>query len=94
MDQKMKKPIVSMLILTVVAGCLGPAGKSSSPNMIQRANILSSGSKSITIEHSQWGKPIAFGMAEKHCGQMGKEAVYGGGTKQSGPDLISTWSCE
>lgn len=90
----MKKQIISILTLTLVSGCLGPAGKNSSPNMIQRANILSSGSKSITIEHSQWGKPIAFGIAEKHCGKMGKEAVYGGGSQQYGPDLISTWSCE
>ena len=90
----MKKQIAGVLVLITTAGCLGPAGKNGSPNMIQRANILSAGSKSITIEHSQWGKPIAFGMAEKHCSKMGKEAVYGGGSKQYGPDLISTWSCQ
>ena len=90
----MKKQIIIMLSLTLLSGCFGPAGKNSSPNMIQRANILSASSKSITIEHSDWGKAIAFGMAEKHCGKMGKEAVYGGGSKQFGPDLISTWSCQ
>ena len=90
----MRKQIISILMLTALGGCLGPASKNGTPNMIQRAQTLSSGSKSITIEHSTWGKPIAFGMAEKHCGRMGKEAIYGGGSKQYGPDLISTWSCQ
>jgi len=55
---------------------------------------LSAGKKSITIEHSQWGKPIAFGMAEKHCDNSGKEAVYQGASQQYGPDAISSWICE
>lgn len=90
----MKKQLACALVLITMAGCLGPADRNASPNMIQRANILSSGSKSITIEHSQLGKPIAFRMAEAHCSNMGKEAVYGGGSRQYGPDLISTWSCQ
>ena len=80
--------------LSFLTGCLGPAEKNSKPNAIQRATILSQGAKSITIEHSQWGKRIAFGMAEKHCSKINKETVYGGGSQQYGPDLISTWRCE
>ena len=89
-----KVVVLGIVSLSLLAGCLGPAAKNSKPNAIQRAKILSQGAKSITIEHSQWGKPIAFGMAEQHCSNIGKEAVYGGGSQQNGPDLISTWRCE
>ena len=85
--------IVLGLVLTLPA-CVGPANKNDKPNGIQRASILSAGKKSITIEHSQWGKPIAFGMAEKHCDNSGKEAVYQGASQQYGPDAISSWICE
>ena len=91
---KYKVLALGIVSLSLLAGCLGPAGKNSTPNAIQRAKILSQGARSITIEHSQWGKPIAFGMAEKHCSKINKEAVYGGGSQQYGPDLISTWRCE
>lgn len=31
---------------------------------------------------------------DKHCSLIGKKAVYKGSTKQFGPKIISTWSCE
>ena len=90
----MKSFILILTILSTLSACVGPAGKNDQPNGIQRASLLSAGKKSITIEHSQWGKPIAFGMAEKHCGKFGKEAIYQGASQQHGPDVISSWRCE
>jgi hypothetical protein len=81
----------------LLSGCMssyGPARPGQAPNAIQRSTVLSSNEKSITIEHSTWGKPIAFETAEKHCGSMGFVAVYRGGTRQYGPDVVSTWTCE
>lgn len=86
--------VLAVVTSVGLSGCLGPAGKNSSPNMIQRSAVLSSNPKSITIEHSKWGKPIAFGTAEKHCAKYDKFAVYQSGSQQYGPDLISTWACE
>ena len=31
---------------------------------------------------------------DEHCSLIGKKAVYKGSTKQFGPKIISTWSCE
>ena len=31
---------------------------------------------------------------DEHCSLMGKKAVYKGSSKQFGPKIISTWSCE
>lgn len=86
--------LVPISAFIFVAGCMGPANKNSTPNMIQRSSVLSANTKSITIEHSTWGKPIAFGTAEQHCAKYKKDAVYSGSSTQSGPDVISTWSCQ
>ena len=80
--------------LCVLGACVGPADKTSEPNMIQRSSILSANNKAIVIEHSTWGKPIAFSAAEKHCSSIGKTAVYKSSHKQAGPDVISSWLCE
>ena len=84
------------IVATSLSGCLafGPARPGQAPNAIQRSTVLSANDKSITIEHSKWGKPIAFDTAEKHCASKGLLAVYGGASKQFGPDVISTWTCE
>jgi len=75
-----------------LAGCASDG--SGSPNLIQRADVLSKNPNSITIEHSDWGKKIAFRLADEHCALTGKVATYQGASKQYGPDVISTWRCE
>lgn len=74
--------------------CAGPADPNAQPNFIQRAKVLSKNQVGITIEHSEWGKPIAFRMADEHCASLGKGATYRGGVMQIGPDMTSTWRCE
>jgi len=86
--------LIAVLLPTFIFGCLGPASYDSSPNAIQRAEVLSKNEYSITIEHSTWGKKIAFRLADEHCKSLGKIAVYKGSSQQFGPDVISTWSCE
>jgi len=81
--------------LFVTLGCaVGPASYNDEPNSIQRAEILSKNDRSITVEHSTWGKKIAFRYADEHCLALGKTAVYMGSSRQYGPDVISTWRCE
>ena len=40
----------------------------------------------------QWRE--AFTSVKKDCRLIGKKAVYKGSSKQFGPEIISTWSCE
>lgn len=89
------KNVLILSCALALAGCaFGPASRDSEPNSIQRAKILSQNDYGITIEHSEWGKTIAFRMADDHCGKLKKAAVYRGGTMQIGPDMMSTWRCE
>lgn len=83
--------IVAACLLT---GCAGPADRNGQPNKLQRAKVLSQNSAGIVIEHSEWGKPIAFRLADEHCAALSKVAIYRGGTMQIGPDMMSTWRCE
>jgi hypothetical protein len=78
----------------LLSGCVGPASRNAEPNGIQRANILSKNEFGITIEHSEWGKPIAFRLADEHCAVFKKAATYRGGVMQIGPDMTSSWRCE
>lgn len=78
----------------VLVGCAGPASRDAEPNSIQRAKVLSKNNFGITIEHSEWGKPIAFRLADEHCAAVKKAAIYRGGTMQIGPDMTSSWRCE
>ncbi len=73
---------------------VGPADRNAQPNGIQRAKILSQSPSGITVEHSEWGKPIAFRIADDHCATMQKTATYRGGVMKIGPDMMSTWKCE
>lgn len=78
-----------------LTGCAaGQADRNAQPNSIQRSKILSQNEYGITIEHSEWGKPIAFRQADEHCASLKKAAIYRGGTMQIGPDMTSTWRCE
>ena len=91
--------MVKLYLLVGVAACLsgcafGAANYNDNPNSIQRAEILSKNELGITIEHSSWGKKIAFRFADEHCNSMGKVAVYKGSSQQYGPDVISTWECK
>lgn len=91
----MIRNVVSAFLLLLVSGCaLGPADYNDEPNSIQRAEILSKNDLSITVEHSTWGKKIAFRFADEHCKSFGKTAVYIGSSQQAGPDVISTWRCK
>lgn len=76
----------------VLSGCA--SSRTSEPNLLQRAKVLSQNEYGITIEHSEWGKAIAFRLADDHCGAMKKASFYRGGTMQTGPDMMSTWRCE
>lgn len=87
--------LVVVVSAAVLTGCVaGPADRNAQPNGIQRAKVLSQNSAGITIEHSEWGKPIAFRLADEHCAGLKKVATYRGGTMQIGPDMSSTWRCE
>jgi hypothetical protein len=85
------------LLLTALflSGCsVGPAEYHDDPNWIQRADIINKNKLGITIEHSTFGKKIAFRLADEHCGTFDKFAVYNGASVQYGPDVISTWVCK
>ena len=84
---------VLISIILILAGC-GTANYGDEPNSIQRAEVLSKNKLGISIEHSSWGKKIAFRLADEHCEKFGKIAVYKGASQQYGPDVISTWECE
>ena len=82
-----------VLATTLLFGCAaGPADYD--PNWIQRADIVAKNKLSITIEHSNFGKKIAFRLADEHCASIGKLAVYKGASTQAGADVISTWACQ
>jgi PBP1b-binding outer membrane lipoprotein LpoB len=90
-----RKTIILVIIAAVVlGGCVGSAARDAEPNAIQRAKVLSKNEFGITIEHSEWGKPIAFRLADEHCASVKKAAVYRGGVMQIGPDMTSAWRCE
>ncbi|WKV91422.1 hypothetical protein [Halomonas sp. HAL1] len=79
----------------VIGGCaIGPADYDDEPNGTQRAEIISKNENGITVEHSTWGKKIAFRFTDEHCASMVKVATYNGASTQYGPDVISTWRCE
>lgn len=88
----MKKLGLLLIIGMALVGCAADRG--SQPNFIQRAKVLSQNEFGITIEHSEWGKPIAFRMADEHCAKVKRAAVYRGGVMQIGPDMTSVWRCE
>jgi len=81
------------LAILLTSCAFGPANYKDNPNAIQRAEILSKNDYGITIEHSTWGKKIAFRFADEHCNSIGKTAVYQSTSQQYGPDVISTWKC-
>lgn len=91
---RMYATFAAVAAVAILAGCVGPANRNAQPNSIQRANILSQNEYGITIEHSEWGKAIAFRQADEHCASLKKAATYRGGTMQIGPDMTSTWRCE
>jgi hypothetical protein len=90
----MKNIFVIFFLLLLTSCALGPANYKDSPNGLQRAEIISKNIKGITVEHSDWGKKIAFRFADEHCTSLGKVATYLGSSSQYGPDVISTWHCE
>lgn len=91
----MRGLIGALLAAVVLAGCAaGAADRNAQPNAIQRAKVLSQNTAGIVIEHSEWGKPIAFRLADEHCSTLQKVATYRGGVMQIGPDMTSTWRCE
>ena len=90
----MRALIVAAVSAVFLTGCAGPAERTSQPNALQRAKVLSQNSAGIVVEHSEWGKPIALRLADEHCGTLKKVATYRGGVMQIGPDMTSTWRCE
>ena len=88
------RAVLVLIAVFVLAGCAGPAERTAQPNMLQRAKVLSQNSFGIVVEHSEWGKPIAFRLADQHCASLSKVASYRGGVMQIGPDMTSTWRCE
>jgi hypothetical protein len=90
----MKKYLTFAIVATLSGCAVGPADYKDKPNSIQRADVVSRNPKGITVEHSTWGKKIAFRFADEHCASVGKVATYLGSSTQYGPDVISTWRCE
>lgn len=88
----MIKKFILIFLIMLFAGCA--ANYNDKPNGIQRADVLSKNKYGITVEHSKWGKKIAFRFADEHCNSLGKVAVYQSTAKQYGPDVISSWKCE
>lgn len=89
------KKLLMLGIVALMAGCaVGPADRNAEPNNLQRAKILSQNTQGISVEHSEWGKPIAFRMADDHCASMKKVAIYRGAVQGIGPDMTSTWRCD
>ncbi|MFZ1538162.1 MAG: hypothetical protein WAT23_12355 [Chromatiaceae bacterium] len=91
--KKFSRLSITTVAVVLPAGC-GKASYNDNPNFIQRADITSKNAGGITVEHSTWGKKIAFRYADEHCESMGKVATYLGASQQYGPDVISTWRCE
>lgn len=87
------KSVLLLLLVTALTGCYGPASYNDSPNGVQRAELVNKNALGITVEHSTWGKKIAFRFADEHCASLGKLAVYQGASLQFGYDVISTWTC-
>jgi hypothetical protein len=78
----MLRLVASGCVFLLLSGCaFGPAGYNDEPNFIQRAEILSKNKYSITVDHSTWGKKIAFRFADQHCNSLGKTAVYVGSSQ-------------
>ena len=90
----MKNVLLIIMIILLNACGLGPAKPGAKPNALQRSKVLSKNEFSISIEHSTWGKTIAFETAAKHCEDYGKVAIYQGASQQYSPDVISTWICK
>lgn len=91
----MSRILIISLFAALTSGCaVGPADYNDKPNGLQRAEVISKNLKGITIEHSTWGKKIAFRLADEHCATLNKVATYLGASSQYGPDVISTWRCE
>lgn len=91
----MNRILTVSLIAAFTSGCaIGPADYNDKPNSIQRAEVMSKNAKGITVEHSDWGKKIAFRLADEHCATQNKVATYLGSSSQYGPDVVSTWRCE
>lgn len=86
------KAVLATAAALVLVGCA--TDPMAQPNIVQRSKVLSATPKSITIQHSELGRPIAFRMADQHCAAQNKAAFYLGGVVQLGPDMTSTWRCE
>jgi hypothetical protein len=87
-------PFAVAACLALLAGCAAPSSPDSMPNMYQRAKVLSKDDFAIRIEHSDSGKALAARMAQEHCAELKKTAVYGGGVVKLDPDMTSIWRCE
>ena len=93
MNNKIKNLVLAVGILSFT-GCVGPASYTDAPNSIQRAEVMTKNKYSITIEHSNWGKKIAFRLADEHCASLNKIAIHQLSSKQNGSNVISTWKCK
>jgi|TARA_B110000503_G_C6828415_1_gene281753 hypothetical protein len=94
MGENMLKKIACIISFVILFGCIGPADYKDQPNRINRVEVISKNKNGVTIEHSTWGKKIAFRLADEHCAKQDKVATYMGASQQYGPDVISTWMCE
>lgn len=90
----MLRVLSAIIAIILLSGCVGPASYNDEPNSIQRANILNKNERSITVQYSSWGTQIAFRLANDHCTQYDKVAVFVGSSQQYGSDVIGSWRCE
>ena len=77
MNTRIKSALLLMFAMALT-GCYGPASYNDSPNGVQRAELVNKNALGITVEHSTWGKKIAFRFADEHCASLGKLVVYQG----------------
>lgn len=89
----MARALILAAALALSACASGPTPDGPKANPLARAKILSANEKSIAIEHSNWGKSIAFRWAADHCAKFGKAAVPIGATQEL-VNTVSTWRCE
>tara|TARA_R110002126_G_scaffold284354_1_gene434012 strand:+ start:3850 stop:4122 length:273 start_codon:yes stop_codon:yes gene_type:complete len=90
MNKKLLIFVFGFASLLFFAGCQ----TTNEGNFIARCYILDKNEKSITIEHSDYGKGIAFQKAREWAESFNKTAVYKGSSQQYGADVISTWGLE
>lgn len=88
-------PIRASIFALLATGCAsGPTPDAPRSNFLARAKIMAANERSISIEHSDWGRGTAFAWAAEHCVKGGLTAVHVSSSPGYGANTLSTWRCE